>query len=162
MRTIKRIILPTLLLTGALAVGALGISRVSAEEMTSYPPVVQKLAERFGLNVEEVEAVFEEERANHHAEMLTNFEDRLSEAVTNGKITEAQKQAILDKHEEMQAKMDEFRDLTGQERKAKMDAWHTELRAWAQSQSIDLPFMEFGRGFGKGFKEGFEFHERLN
>lgn len=155
MRTIKKIILPTLLLTGALAVGALGISKVSAQDTGSYPPVVQKLAERFGLDVDDVESVFEEERANRHAEMLTKFEDRLSEAVENGKITEAQKQAIIDKHEEMESRMEELRNLSPEERKTKMDAWHSELKAWAESQNIDLPFMEFGKGFGKGFKEGF-------
>ena len=144
--TIKRkIIIPTLLLTGALAVGTIGITRANAEDTTTYLPIVERLAERFGLNIDEVETVFEEERAEHHAEMLQSFEDRLTEAVTNGKITEVQKQAILEKHEEMAAKMEELRsqNLSGNEMHKQMRAFHEEFKSWAEDQGIEFPFMIF-------------------
>lgn len=143
-------------MTGLLAVGAIGILPAYAEDSTTYAPIVQKLADRFGLNVEDVEEVFDEERAERHAEMLQSFEDRLSEAVTNGKITEEQKQLILDKHEEMQAKMKELKsqDLTREEMQEEMKTYHEELKAWADEQNIDLPLFGFGKGFGRGLKAG--------
>lgn len=150
-------------MTGLLAVGSLGVFPVGAQDSVSYPPIVQKLADRFGLNVEDVEEVFEEERAEHHAQMLQNFEDRLSEAVTEGKITEEQKQTVLDKHEEMLARMEELRsqDLDPEEMHEKMKAYHEELRAWAEEQNIDIPFMAFKvKGPGKG--DRMMFIEKLN
>lgn len=150
----KRIILPTILLAGALAVGTIGINSVSAQDSSSYPPVVQKLAERFGLSQTDVQEVFDEARADHHAQMLANFEDRLNQAVSDGKITEDQKQLILDKHEEIQAKMDELQSLDPQNRREQMQAYHEELQNWAEDNNIDLPLFGFGPGFARGFKMG--------
>lgn len=144
----KRVILPAILLTGALAAGSLGFSRVSAQEADTYPPIVQKIAERFGLNESDVEDVFDEVHAEHHAEMLANFEDRLSQAVTDGKITEDQKQAILDKHEEFQAKMDEIKDMPEDERRAAMEQIHEDMKTWADENGIDIPLFAMGRGPG--------------
>ena len=148
----RKIILPTFLLTGALAAGALGFTRVSAQE-TDYPPIIDKLVERFGLNPDEVQDVFDEVRAEHHTQMLANFEERLNQAVTDGKITEEQKLAILDKNEEMKAKMDEWKSLTPEERHTKMQAYHEELKTWAEENGINFPF--FGIGHGRGFKMGY-------
>lgn len=122
----KRIILPAILLTGALAVGTLGFSTATASDEKSYPPIIQKLAERFNLNQDEVMNVFEEVRGEHHAFMATNFEEHLDEMVSEGKITEEQKQKILENHEELQAKMDEWKDLSPEERHEKMKAWQEE------------------------------------
>ena len=64
----KRIILPAILLTGALAVGALGISNVSAQE-NNYPTIVQRLAEKFNLDANQVQEVFSEVHQEKQAEM---------------------------------------------------------------------------------------------
>lgn len=97
--------------------------------------------------------------------MLANFEDRLSKLVEDGKINEEQKQKIMDKHEEMQAKMDEWKDLSPEDRQEKMKAFHEEMKTWAQENGIDFPFMVFKDGeggFGRGFKAKMYFSEKLN
>jgi len=146
----KKIFISSVVMTGLLAIGAIGVLPAAAQESTTYPPIIQRLADRFGLSVEEIEEVFNEERAEHHAQMLQNFEDRLSEAVTDGSITEDQKQAILEKHEELQAKMEELRsqNLTPEEMHEEMRSYHEELKTWTESQGIDLPFFGFMKGFG--------------
>lgn len=155
----KRIILPAILLTGALAVGTLGVARAYAQDSGNYPPVIQKLAEKFGVSADEVQSVFEEVRAEHQAEMLTNFEERLDNAVQEGKITAEQKQLILDKHEEMQAKMDALRDLDPEQAREQMKALHEQMQTWAEENGIDFPFVGFKSGFGKGFKMGHNFEK---
>jgi molecular chaperone DnaK (HSP70) len=155
----KRIILPAILLTGALAVGAIGVTKVSAAN-TTYPPIVQKIAEKFGLNKDDVMSVFEEVHADRHANMMTIFETKLDQAVKDGKITEDQKQKILDKQEEIQAKMDEWKNLNPDERKAKMKAYRDELQKWAQDNGIKFPFWGLRRGFGRGFKMGYMMRSR--
>lgn len=157
----KKIFISSVIMTGLLAVGAIGILPAYADDTPAYPPVVQKLADRFGLDVDDVQEVFDEERAEHHAQMLQSFEEILSQEVEDGKITEEQKQLILDKHEEMQAKMEEFKDLSPEERREKMDAWHDELRTWAQENNIEMPFFKMRFGSQKGFK-GDAFEYRLN
>jgi len=143
-----------------------GTSNVFAEDDNLYPQtMVQKIAERFGLDENDVEAVFDEMHAEHHAELQMRFEERLDKAVEDGLITEEQKQLILDKHEELQAErqanMESFRNLTPEERQEKMAAQKAELDNWAQENGIDLellvgPGMMHGpAGMGHHFKGEF-------
>lgn len=149
----KNIFISSVVMTGLLAVGSLGVIPVRAQSQ-NQSQIVQRLASRFNLNVDEVQEVFEEERAAHHALMLESFEEKLNEAVAGGKITADQKQMILDKHEEMYAKMDEIRslNLSPEEMRAKMDQYRSELRAWAESENIDVPLFPFGKGEKRGHK----------
>jgi hypothetical protein len=154
----KRIILPTILLTGALAVGALGISNVSAQDI-NYPTIVERLASKFNLDPNQVQEVFTEVHQERQAEIEAQFAQRIEDMVVDGKITEAQKQLILDKHEEMLAKMDEWKDLARDQRRDKMQAYHEELRTWAETNNIDLPFPLMMKGpghMGGGFRGDFE------
>lgn len=154
----KRIILPTILLTGALAAGTLGISNVSAQD-TSYPNIVQRLAQKFNLDANQVQEVFMEVHNQRQAEMEARLVQRLEDMVVDGKITQDQKQMILNKHEEMQAKMDEWKDLEPEARRGKMQAYHEEIRTWAEENNLDFPFplmMHGGGHMGGGFRRGFE------
>lgn len=131
-----------------------GTARAYAEnESGGYPPIVQKLVERFGLNEEEVKNVFDEVREERRAEMQARLEDRLNKAVENGDLTEAQKEAILAKKEEMRGSRGELKDLSPEERRAKMQAHKEEMRAWAEANDIDLSQMHslLGRGHRDGF-----------
>jgi hypothetical protein len=68
---------------------------MASAEMTS--DIVQRLAQKFGLQETEVQAVFDEVHQERHQKMKQDMENRLNQAVQEGKITESQKQAILDK-----------------------------------------------------------------
>jgi hypothetical protein len=159
----QKIFISSIVMTGLLAVGAIGVLPAGAEDSINHPPIVQRIAEHFGLNQDEVADVFEEVHAEHHTEMLANFEDRLSEQVASGGLTEDQKQAILDKHEEMRAKMEELmsQNLTREEMHQEMRTHHEGLRAWTEEQGIDIPFMTFKFG-GPHHGGGHMFIEKLN
>ncbi|MBI4130246.1 hypothetical protein HY468_02945 [Candidatus Roizmanbacteria bacterium] len=152
----KNILIPAaaLLLFGG---AALVTSNAFAQNATvnTYPTIVQKLVDRFGLNAEEVQQVFDEERDEHHAKMQEMMESRLTEAVTNGELTEEQKQLILQKQEEMQTEREQnrevFQNMTDEERRTAMEEKHDELEAWAKSNGIDLQYLMFqmkAGGFG--------------
>lgn len=136
--------------------GAVGMSQVQAQEgiTSSNPPIIQKLVERFGLNEAEVKAVFEEEHAARKAEMKTKAEERLTQLVSEGKLTEAQKTAIIAKHAEMEAQResmkDSFETMTQEERKATMEKHRVELEAWATEQGIDSKYLMFTMKFKGG------------
>lgn len=157
----KKYLIPSALILSMLVISALSVSTISAQDVTDYPPIVQKLAETFNLNEDDVQAVFDEERDDHHAQMYANWEERLGEAVESGQITEEQKQAILTKHEEVQNAMLNLKDLTPDERREEMQALHEDMSAWAADNGIDM----FGlRPMGRGFKHGMHMHfeEGLN
>jgi hypothetical protein len=151
----KKIILPTILALSVLVVGILA-SGVSAQDTSNYPPIVQKISDKFNLNVSDVQQVFDEEADEKRAERFAFFADRLDELVSEGKLTEAQKESILDKHEEMQDKMEGLKDLSPEERKDKMRELHDEFKSWAEQEGIDLPLIgPFGKGFMSGFHKGY-------
>lgn len=145
----KRIIIPAILLTGALAVGTLGVTITSAQ--TSYPPIVQKLAEKFNLNQADVMAVFTQVSDEKQADMYARWEERLTGAVNAGKITADQKQAILDEESKIHDELVNIKDLTPADRKAKMQQVHDEITTWAKENNIDLKqFGIFGFNFWAG------------
>lgn len=142
-----------------IGLGALGATRVLAEDSTPgqgpMGSLVQKIAQKFNLNQADVQSVFDEQRAEHQAQMQAAMEARLSQAVTDGNITEDQKQLILQKHEQMklqrEADMQMMRDLTPEERREKMQSRRNEMQQWAEENGIEMQdFMFAGRGHGGG------------
>lgn len=147
----KKIFISSVVMTGLLAVGAIGIVPVYARGPENMSPIIQSLAEKFNLDEDEVFDVIDEKRAERHAYMLSHFEDRLNNAVDNGRITEEQKQSILDKHEEMEAKMEELRSQgrSFEDMHAQMASYRNELKQWAKEQGFEFPFREGRQHFGE-------------
>lgn len=132
----KKIIIPALALGALLLTGVLAVNTIKAEEGDWYPPIVRKLVERFNLNEDEVKTVFDEVREERREGRQARFEERLNEAVEEGTITEEQKNAILEKHAEMQQRREQMRE---------------EMKAWDEENSLDQFFLGGCRGFRKGF-----------
>lgn len=103
------------------------------------------IAQKLGKTTEEVETAFEQMREEHQAEMQSQFEAKLDEAVQSGELTAEQKQLILAKHEELKAKHEAQQQARQQER--------AELEAWAEQNGIDTQYL-FGMGEGKGMGRG--------
>ena len=149
----RKVILPTMLALSILVVGILATNVTAAN--SNYPPIVTKIAQKFNLNISDVQEVFDDERDERRAEMFARFSERLDELVSSGEITSSQKGAILDKHEEMQNKMDELRNLSPEERRDKMQSIHEEFRSWLKDQGFEnLAIGPFGHGFKRGFGMG--------
>ncbi|EKE14601.1 MAG: hypothetical protein ACD_12C00399G0002, partial [uncultured bacterium] len=75
-----------------LVVGILATNSVTAAN-TNYPPIVTKIAQKFNLNVSDVQTVFDDDRDERRAEMFARFSDKLDELVSSGEITASQKEA---------------------------------------------------------------------
>lgn len=138
--------------------GILTATHVSAETALegSSPmnAMVEKIATRFGLNQDEVQAVFDEQHEEFQAERATEYLARLDELVAAGTITDAQKQLLVAKHSELQEKRESQRgqmhDLSPEERRATMEAERQSLQDWATQNDIDLESVMFGEGRGRG------------
>lgn len=164
--TFKKAHILTIATVAVLSAGAFGATRIYAQERENNPimlfhagneahmsSLVQKLADKFGLNKDEVQAVFDEERKEMESQMEGQYEERLSQLVRSGEITEEQKALIQEKHQEMKDSMKDemegMKDLTTEERKAQMQAKHDELESWAEEHGIDLKYLMFNVGMHK-------------
>lgn len=144
--------LVTIVAVSILGIGLFGVSSTFAQSNTAgNTTLIQAIAEKFGLNKTDVQAVFDSEHEKQHAKMQVKIASQLSQYVKDGKITEEQKQLILNKQKELDAnrsaKKDSMQNLTPEERKAQMDAKKTELNAWAKENGIDPQYLM--GGFGK-------------
>lgn len=141
-----------------LGAGALGSSIAYAQTTTDtqnpMSSLVQKIATKFNLNQSDVQAVFDASRQERQTQMKAKVESQLTQWVTEGKITEAQKQLILQKQQELQATRQSNRtnmqSLTPQERQTQKAAKRAELQAWAKDNGIDIQYLMpmGGKGFG--------------
>jgi len=151
----SKLVKPTALIVGVIMVVLLSVSYASAQEST-YPPIVQRLAQKFNLNESDIQAVFDEERDERFAEIQARWQERLDDLVSEGKITEEQKKAIIAKHEEIHNKMIETKDMDPEDRRETMQALRDDFKKWAEEQGIDTTFLgPFAKGYGMGFKKGF-------
>jgi hypothetical protein len=133
----KKILIPTLALAAITGLGVLGVTSVKADEDRPCPPIVETLIEKFNLNEDEVSSVLDEVRQERQGQMQQNREERLNQAVSDGVITEEQKELIQTRWQEMFA-----------EREQERQAHREEMQAWFEENGIDHDaLMEFG-GFG--------------
>jgi len=130
---IKNILFGTMLVLGLLIVLGYGTVKAYEGNPEEYPPVVQKLVERFGLNEDEVKAVFDEVRTERQAQRQAEREERLDQAVADGVISEEQKNSL-------QAKWEEHKQARG--------AYQGEMKAWFNEQGIEPQALKDYLGFG--------------
>lgn len=149
------ILISALAIVSLIAINTTKMVAADSEDR-EYPPFIQKLIEKFNLNQEEVYNFLEEDREERRQEMQAHFEERLNQLVTDGKITETQKQAILSKKEELEQERAQNQEERGEKREEHME----EMKKWAEENGIDLDIFqeimgnfrgEKGPGFGGRF-----------
>ena len=137
----------SLLVAGAVAsiglAGVTGVGAVSAATTNNSDSLITKIAQKFNLKEDDVEAVVDE----HRTEMMTQRQterkaqlaERLQTAVDDGKLTAEQKTALEAKIAEHDAERQTERE---------------QMRTWAEEQGIDLSEVMPGGG-GHGGQNGF-------
>ena len=127
----KKLLIIALALVVLAGVGFATVKAYADDSQGPRSTIIEKLVERFGLNQDEVEQVFNEVREERQAQRQARWEERLNALVQEGKITEDQKAAIIAKHEEMRAEkeanMDAWKDLSPEERHAKREEYRDEM-----------------------------------
>lgn len=126
------------------------ISNQTQPSSTPTPTFLDKLVTKFGLNKAEVQTAINEYRTERQQAAQTRFEANLTTAVQNGELTEAQKQLIINKHNELV----KIRETQFQQRQTQ----RTELETWATQNGIDIKYFGQGRksdnGMGQGMGKG--------
>jgi N-acetylglucosamine kinase-like BadF-type ATPase len=113
--------------------GALLPTLASAETSNTDTSLVDKIAQKFNLKTEDVQAVFDQEKSERQAEKQQAVANRLQKAVDDGKITAEQKTLIENKMKELQTAR---------------DAEMKELQTWAEDNKINAKFLMMGAKMG--------------
>jgi hypothetical protein len=131
---------------------SLGVQTANAATDTSTDPMsglVQKIADKFNLNKDEVQAVFDAQRTEMEAERTQEMKDRLAQAVKDGKLTQDQADKITAKLAEMKANREDLSGKTPEERHEAMKAARDEIKKWAEDNNIPMEYLRIvGGGHG--------------
>jgi hypothetical protein len=135
-----------------------GIVKAAYGPNDSMGGLVSAVAKKFNLSETDVQSVVSEYRtqnqAQRQAEMQQRFTERINQAVTDGKLTQAQANLIIAKKAELEAKNQELQGKTGEERKEAMQGIMTELKQWMTDNNIPQQFFSMGFDKGQGGRGG--------
>lgn len=166
------------LLTGGLIIASLvggsAFTMHAAAQSTnssSSNSLASKIASRFSLDEAEVKEVLDEDRAErkaeHDAERRTRIEERLTQAVTDGKLTEEQKTKILERLDSRKDLFDNLKDKTEEERQQALKTQRDDDKKWAEENGIDVNYLmpggddhRHGPGHGNRDKGGMNREEQ--
>jgi len=157
----KKMIIPMAAIA-IIGAGTYGASQIAAASDTANPgqSLVQKLADTFHLDKSKVQAVFDQNRADHQANRETNYEARLTKAVTDGKLTAAQKDLVLTEHKKLEAELQAATTGSATEHHAAMQKVRQEAQTWSTQNNIDQKWLigpgrlHGGRGMGPMMGQG--------
>jgi len=115
--------------------------------------ILERIAERFDLDIDEVADFIEELKEERRASMEERFEERLGRLVEDGKITSEQKEAILEKKEELEIFREKLEDMKVSQAREAIKEMKEELKDWTEENDLELKhfFPENGQ---KRFKPG--------
>lgn len=157
------VLLTTVLVSGMMVFKSSTAEAQEATGMRDRANMVNAFSQKLGIDPDKAEEAMEQVRAEHQAQMQEALTEDLEEAVSSGKLTEAQKQLILEKHEELKSTREQRQlsraQLTREERLAQREQERSELLDWAEANQIDPEFISFGpkldgSGMGKGMGIG--------
>lgn len=120
--------------------GLVGAHVVSAANDTSngQQNLVDKIASTFNLNKSDVQKLFDEDRQQHEADRQQKFEDRVNQAVKDGKLSQELADQLIAKQKELATYRDSLRDKTPEEERQLMKTKMDELRTWMKDNNISM------------------------
>ncbi len=136
----------------ALGAGAVGVGVTHAAANPDGRPkfmteIASAIATKFNLSESDVQAVIDAQAQAHRDEMIAKhnetFDQMLEQAVTDGRLTQGQADAITSKRDELQSYAESLRDETPEARQEEMKTKIEELRAWAKDNGIDEKYVRF-------------------
>lgn len=153
-------VIPALVLTftGSVLTASAATDAQRLNPMASF---VSAIAQKFNLNVADVQKVVDDQHGLMRASHTQVFAQRLAQAVSDGKLTQAQANLITAKKAELEAFRTSLDGKTQAEKQAAMKTQFDSLKKWATDNKIPSGFaffggLELGRGMGKsqGMRHG--------
>ncbi len=146
----KRVVAGSAIIALGLMFAGVGISKAATTNGNANPMsnLVSAIATKFNLNVSDVQAVVDAQmaadRESMQKDMEQRFNDRLTQAVKDGKITQDQADKISAKKTELESLRASIEGKTEDERRAAMKTQVDTLKKWATDNNIPAEFLMFG------------------
>lgn len=122
-----------LAITGAAAT-ATALAATSTSTNSTYPPIVQKIADKFHLSPADVNDVFQQQKQMNKEEKKQRLNDYLEQKVKDGTITEDQKNKVVAKLDELHQQLkNEDKDQRHQD----LQTLKTQFEQWAKDNGIN-------------------------
>ncbi|MFZ5376170.1 MAG: hypothetical protein ACOZAN_00675 [Patescibacteria group bacterium] len=124
--------------------------------------LLDRIASSFSLDrtkLQEVADQFRDEKqTEQQAQRQAELEQRLNEFVAKGSITAEQKALILEKHQQLvnerENDMENFKNMSHQERQQAMEKRHQEMKTWLENNGISEEVFMMGPKDGMGQGRG--------
>jgi hypothetical protein len=145
------------LIIASIIVGAstLSIAGLASAATAKPDSLAAEIAQKFHLKESDVQSVIDTHRGEMQSYRESHYEDRLAQAVKDGKLTAAQKDQILAKRKELQDFAATLKDKSPADRRTAMQQKLDETRAWEKSNMIPAGYLGgLGNGFGHHFGAG--------
>ncbi len=151
-KTKLKLVAAATIATGVLAAG-LGI--VHAASATNGHPsfmsgIVAAIAQKFNLNQSDVQQVVDQQLAQQktqaEAARQRSLADRLAQAVTDGKLTQAQVTLIQNEKASVKAQMAALQGKTGTDLRTAISQIMTSVKQWATDNNIPQQYLMLGFG----------------
>lgn len=126
---------------GLTSVLGVGLAAAHSQQGAGQDKLVDKIAQKFNLKRDDVQKVFDENRAEHEKQHQERVKTKLDQAVKDGKITQDQENKILAKLDELQKDRESMKGKSTQEHKAAMEKKKAELDQWAKDNNIPEDFL---------------------
>ncbi len=115
--------------------------------------IMERLAERFNLNLDDVKTFFTEMKHKRHENKQEKrgekIEDKLNTAIENGELTAAQVELLKAKKAELKTNhatlKETLKDMEPEERSEYLDAHKARIQTWAQENGIDAKWLKHGK-----------------
>ncbi len=137
-----------------ITVGIASASTTNTIKNNPMSDIVTAIAQKFNLSSTDVQAVVDTVMQTKRTQMQTTMEqraaDRLTQAVKDGKLTQAQANLITAKQAEIKTFMDSLAGKTMTERQTAMKTQMTALQQWAKDNNIPSGYLPIGGPMGKG------------
>lgn len=135
---------------GSAAVCALiaGATSVSAAGTGKPASLASEISSAFHLNQSDVQKVIDQHKGEVQSYRQEKNQDRLDQAVKDGKITSAQETLILNEDKQIQSDLQGIQGQTGSDRRTAMQQERAKVQQWAKDNNIPLRYvMPMHRGF---------------
>lgn len=148
-----------------------GGEKTEQTDESGLPPFIQRLIARFGLNKDDVVNEMETYQAEKQEERKQDQQAKISQAVSDGLITQEQADAILAKLAEDQTWGQSLKDMTQEDRRSAMETHRDEMTSWLEGMGLeegtlrDLgigQFMGGDRGMGMEGPRGGQGNGQMN
>lgn len=148
LKSIRALAITSAIVAGVAGAGVTAIHAAPNDAASRPNPMsnlITAISQKFNLNQADVQKVFEEQRTQMQQQMQAQHTEqlatRLTQAVKDGKLTQAQADLITAKQAELKTFHESLKEKTPEEARTALEAKRTELQTWAQANGIPEQYL---------------------